>query len=142
MSRTQGRTPWAATPGGGSGPAGGRPTVTHSLIEAQILRLREQVPPHGRAYELLSARLRDFSPERQFALQCRDCSAGPRKHLDLAGLALLIGRVRQPRALGVDGLQAAAGRVIDRHPSCPVSASLLADRLIVAGELAAAEGRP
>jgi hypothetical protein len=144
MSRTHGRTPWAGGPGGGSGPARGRPRVTHRRILAQISKLQEQVPPHGRAYQLLSAWLREHSLERELAMQCRDCAADPRKHLDLAGagLALLIGAVRQPRALGVVGLQAAAGRIIDRHPSCPRAASLLVDRLIVAGELAAAEGRP
>lgn len=57
-------------------------------------------------------------------------------------LALRIGQLRAPRALGVAALQAAAGRIIDAHPDCPIRASRLVDRLIVAMDLAKREGRP
>lgn len=56
-------------------------------------------------------------------------------------LARSIGRLRAPRALGLAGLQAAAGRIIDAHPDCPVRASRLVDRLTVAMDLAKWEGR-
>jgi hypothetical protein len=141
MYPTNEKTPAAGRPGG-QGPAENRIDVSHLPIVAQIIRWQAQVPPHGRAYERLSDRLRDLSLEHQFAMHCRDGAAVPHKHLDLAGLALLIGEVRKSRALGVDHLQAAAGRIISRHPSCPASASRLVDRLIVATDLAAAEGRP
>ena len=60
---------------------------------------------------------------------------------DQALLARRIGLLRQPRALGCAGLEAAAGRLIDRHPGCPRQASLLADRLTYARDLALWEGR-
>jgi hypothetical protein len=56
-------------------------------------------------------------------------------------LARRIGQLRAPRALGVAGLQAAAGRIIDAHPDCPIRASRLVDRLTVAMDLAQVEGR-
>ena len=56
-------------------------------------------------------------------------------------LAQRIGHIRQPRALGVFAIEAAAGRLIDRYPHCPHHASLLADRLIHARDLALWEGR-
>lgn len=56
-------------------------------------------------------------------------------------LAQRIGHLREQRALGVAGLEAAAGRLIDRYPSCPRPASLLVDRLIHARDLAIWEGR-
>lgn len=57
-------------------------------------------------------------------------------------LARRIGQLRAPRALGVAKLQAAAGRIIDAHPDCPIRASRLVDRLTVAMDLAKWEGRP
>ena len=60
---------------------------------------------------------------------------------DQALLAKRIGILRQHRALGCAGLEAAAGRLIDRHPGCPRQASLLADRLTHARDLALWEGR-
>ena len=60
---------------------------------------------------------------------------------DQALLARRIGILRQHRALGCAGLEAAAGRLIDRHPGCPRQASLLADRLTYARDLALWEGR-
>lgn len=56
-------------------------------------------------------------------------------------LARRIGQLRTPRALGVAGLQAAAGRIIDAHPDCPIRASRLVDRLTLAMDLARVEGR-
>jgi hypothetical protein len=56
-------------------------------------------------------------------------------------LAQRIGHLRQQRALGCTALEAAAGRLIDRHPSCPRPASLLVDRLTHARDLALWEGR-
>ncbi len=56
-------------------------------------------------------------------------------------LAHRIGHLRQQRALGVAGLEAAAGRLIARHPQCPRAASLLVDRLTHARDLAIWEGR-
>ncbi len=56
-------------------------------------------------------------------------------------LAQRIGHLRQQRALGCAGLEAAAGRLIDRHPTCPRRVSLLVDRLTVARDLALWEGR-
>ena len=56
-------------------------------------------------------------------------------------LAQRIGHIRQPRALGVFAIEAAAGRLIDRYPYCPRHASLLADRLTHARDLAIWEGR-
>ena len=53
-----------------------------------------------------------------------------------------IGRLRAHRALGLAGLEAAAGRVIDAHPTCSARASRLVDRLVVAMDLARLEGRP
>jgi hypothetical protein len=57
-------------------------------------------------------------------------------------LARRIGQLRAPRALGVDGLEAAAGRIIDAHPDCSPRASRLVDRITVAMDLAKWEGRP
>jgi hypothetical protein len=57
-------------------------------------------------------------------------------------LARRIGHLRAPRALGVAGLQAAAGRIIDAHPDYSPRASRLVDRLTVAMDLAKWEGRP
>lgn len=57
-------------------------------------------------------------------------------------LARRIGQLRAPRSLGVSELQAAAGSIIDAHPDCPIRASRLVDRLVVAVDLARAEGRP
>ncbi len=56
-------------------------------------------------------------------------------------LAQRIGHLRQQRALGCADLEAAAGRLIDRHPGCPRPASLLVDRLTHARDLALWEGR-
>jgi hypothetical protein len=56
-------------------------------------------------------------------------------------LAQRIGLVRQQRALGVSGLEAAAGWLIDRNPHCPRHASLLVDRVTHARDLALWEGR-
>ena len=56
-------------------------------------------------------------------------------------LAQRIGHIRQPRTLGVFAIEAAAGRLIDRYPHCPHHASLLADRLTHARDLAIWEGR-
>jgi hypothetical protein len=56
-------------------------------------------------------------------------------------LAHRIGHLRQQRALGCAGLEAAAGRLIDRYPTCPRPASLLVDRLTHARDLALWEGR-
>ena len=60
---------------------------------------------------------------------------------DQALLARRIGVLRQHRALGCAGLEAAAGRLIDRYPSCPRPTSLLVDRLTHARDLALWEGR-
>ncbi len=60
---------------------------------------------------------------------------------DQALLARRIGHLRQPRALGCAGLEAAAGRLIDRYPACPRPASLVVDRLTHARDLAFLEGR-
>jgi hypothetical protein len=56
-------------------------------------------------------------------------------------LAQCIGHLRQQQALGCAGLEAAAGRLIDRYPACPRPASLLVDRLTHARDLALWEGR-
>ena len=56
-------------------------------------------------------------------------------------LAQRVGHLRQQRALGVASLEAAAGRLIDRHPTCPRRVSSLMDRLTVARDLALWEGR-
>ncbi len=56
-------------------------------------------------------------------------------------LALRIGGLRQHRALGTAGLEAAAGRLIDRYPACPLHASRLVDRITSAHDLAVWEGR-
>lgn len=56
-------------------------------------------------------------------------------------LAQRIGQLRQHRALGLAELEAAAGRLIDRNPTCPRHASRLADRLTIARDLAVWEGR-
>ena len=56
-------------------------------------------------------------------------------------LAQRVGHLRQQRALGVASLEAATGRLIDRHPTCPRRVSLLVDRLTVARDLALWEGR-
>jgi hypothetical protein len=56
-------------------------------------------------------------------------------------LARRIGQLRTSRALGVAALQAAAGRIIDAHPDCPIRASRLVDRLTVAMDLAQWERR-
>ena len=61
---------------------------------------------------------------------------------DLDLLTQRIGHIRQQRALGVLALEAAAGRLIDRYPSCPCHASRLVDRLTHARDLAICEGRP
>lgn len=61
---------------------------------------------------------------------------------DQALLAQRIGHLRQRRALGVADLEASVGRLIDRNPACPRRASLLADRLTIARDLAVREGRP
>jgi hypothetical protein len=53
-----------------------------------------------------------------------------------------IGHLRERRSLGVAGLEAAAGRLIERYPRCPRHASRLADRLTIARDLAVLEGRP
>ena len=60
---------------------------------------------------------------------------------DRLALAHRIGHLRQPRALGCEGLEAAAGRLIDRHPGCPRPASLLVDQLTNAHDQAMWEGR-
>ena len=60
---------------------------------------------------------------------------------DRLELAHRIGHLRQHRALGCAGLEAAAGRLIDRHPACPRPASLLVDLLTHARDLALCEGR-
>jgi len=60
---------------------------------------------------------------------------------DRLALAHRIGHLRQHRALGCAGLEAAAGRVIDRYPACPRPASLLVDRLTHARDFALWEGR-
>jgi hypothetical protein len=62
-------------------------------------------------------------------------------HSDRLLLAYRIGRLRQRRALGVAGLEAAASLLIARHPQCPRAASLLVDRLTHARDLAIWEGR-
>ncbi len=69
-------------------------------------------------------------------------ASSSRGRLESQLLAHRIGQLRTPRALGVAGLQAAAGRIIDAHPHCPIRASRLVDRLIVAMDLARMEGRP
>ena len=56
-------------------------------------------------------------------------------------LAQRIGHIRQPSALGGFAIEAAAGLLIDRYPHCPRHASLLADRLTHARDLALWEGR-
>ena len=56
-------------------------------------------------------------------------------------LAHRIGQLRAPRALGVDGLQAAAGRLVSDHPDCPLRISRLVDRITVSMDLARVEGR-
>lgn len=56
-------------------------------------------------------------------------------------LAQRIGHLRQQRALGCAGLEAAASRLIDSYPHCPRHASLLVDRLTRARDLAIWEGR-
>ena len=56
-------------------------------------------------------------------------------------LAHRIGHLRQHRALGCADVEAAASRLIDRHPACPRPASLLVDRLTLARDLALWEGR-
>ncbi len=56
-------------------------------------------------------------------------------------LARRIGQLRAKRALGAAGLQGAAGRLIDAHPSCPLRVSRLLDRLTIAMDLARVEGR-
>jgi len=56
-------------------------------------------------------------------------------------LARRIGQLRAPRALGVDGLEAAAGHAIAKYPDCPPRASRLVDRITVAMDLARMEGR-
>ena len=58
-----------------------------------------------------------------------------------AELARRIGRVRRQRVLGVAGLEAAAGRLIDGCPACSRRVSLLVDRIVVARDLALWEGR-
>jgi len=60
---------------------------------------------------------------------------------DQSLLVQRIGHLRRQRALGVAGLEAAAGRLIDRYPSCPHHASLLVDRLTHARDLAIWERR-
>jgi hypothetical protein len=60
---------------------------------------------------------------------------------DRRHLAQRIGTIRQHRALGTAALEAAAGRLIDRNHACPRPASLLADRLTQARDLAIWEGR-
>jgi hypothetical protein len=60
---------------------------------------------------------------------------------DRRHLAQRIGTIRQHRALGTAALEVAAGRLIDRNPACPRRASLLADRLTLARDLAIWEGR-
>ncbi len=62
-------------------------------------------------------------------------------HCDRRLLAERIGSIRQPRALGVFALEAAAGRLIDRYPHCPRHASLLVDKVTHARDLAMWEGR-
>lgn len=62
-------------------------------------------------------------------------------HSDRLLLAYRISHLRQRRALGVAGLEAAAGRLIDRYTHCPRHASLLVDRLTHARDLALWEGR-
>ena len=61
--------------------------------------------------------------------------------MDSRLLAQRIGSIRHHRALGVAALEAAAGRLIERHPHCPRHASVLVDRLTVARDLAIWEGR-
>ena len=56
-------------------------------------------------------------------------------------LAQPVGHLRQQRALGCAGLEAATGRLIDGHPTCPRRVSQLVDRLTVARDLALWEGR-
>jgi len=56
-------------------------------------------------------------------------------------LAQRIGHIRQPRALGVFALEAAAGRLIDCYPHCPHHASRLVDWVTHARDLALWEGR-
>ena len=56
-------------------------------------------------------------------------------------LARRIGQLRAPRALGLAGLEAAAGQTIDAHPECGIRASRLVDRITVAMDLARLEGR-
>jgi hypothetical protein len=60
---------------------------------------------------------------------------------DQALLTQRIGHLRQPRALGVSGLEAAIARIIDRNPACSHQASRLVDRLTLARDLALLEGR-
>ena len=62
-------------------------------------------------------------------------------HSDRLLLAYRIGHMRQRRALGVAGLEAAASLLIARHPLCPRAASLLVDRLTHARDLAIWEDR-
>jgi hypothetical protein len=60
---------------------------------------------------------------------------------DRLALTHRIGHLRQQRALGCAGLEAAAGRLIDRNPAFPRPASLVVDRLTHARDLALWEGR-
>jgi len=62
-------------------------------------------------------------------------------YADRKQLAQRIGHIRQQRALGAAGLEAAAGLLIDRYPGCPRHASLLVDRFTHARDLAIWEGR-
>ena len=93
-------------------------------------------------------------PEERHTPPGPDPARGSRLELDAYGvilpplarrethpLAQRIGQLRAPRALGVAGLQAAAGRIIDAHPECGIRASRLVDRITVAMDLARLEGR-
>ena len=72
MIRTNGRTPWAGGPGGGSGPAGCRPYDTHNDNLPQEIRfLLGKLPPQGHSHRLVAFWLERHALERQLELQHR-----------------------------------------------------------------------
>ncbi len=72
MIRTKGGTPRAGRPGGGSGPAEGRPYDTHNDNLPQEIRfLLGKLPPAGHSRQLLAFWLERHALERQLELQHR-----------------------------------------------------------------------
>ena len=72
MIRTNGRTPRAGRPGGGSGPAGGRPYDTHNDNLPQEIRfLLGKLPPAGHSRQLLTFWLERHALEVRLELQHR-----------------------------------------------------------------------